>query len=173
MLAARAARSIDAAWLPEPFVTAAENQGFAMPVAATGELFPGAATQTLIMSPNIASAQAVVATRFMRAYVRGLRTCYHAINKGDTDRASVIGALMKHTPIYDRDLFSAMGMPSMDPNGIVELASWDEFQSYFIERGLQERVLDLRPYVDTGPLNAAFRSLGQEPSGVQEQASSE
>lgn len=163
VLAALAARSIDAAWLPEPFVTAAEKQGLATPVATTGELFPGAATQTLIMSPNVASARAEVATRFMRAYVRGLRTYYHALNKGDADRAAVLDALMNHTPIKDRDLFSAMGMPSMDPNGTVELASWNEFQSYFVERGLQERVLDLVPNVDTGPLNEALRSLGQEP----------
>ena len=69
---------------------------------------------------------------------------------------------MNHTPVKDRDLFSAMGMPAWTKRHY-ELASWNEFQSYFVERGLQDRVLDLRPCVDADPLNAALRSLGQEP----------
>jgi NitT/TauT family transport system substrate-binding protein len=162
VLAAFARHSIMAAWLPEPFVTAAEKQGLARTVATTGQLFPGAATQTLIMAPSLSQDQPALAQRFLRAYVRGLRAYHHAINKGDTDRAPVVQALVNHTPIKDPDLYSVMGLPSMDPNGTLELMSWKVFQAYFVERGLQHTVLDPTPYVDAGPLDAAISSVGRE-----------
>jgi NitT/TauT family transport system substrate-binding protein len=162
VLAAFGSRSIAAAWLPEPFVTAAEKQGLARTVATTGELFPGAATQTLIMAPALSQNHPALAQRFLRAYVRGLRAYHHAINKGDTDRAPVLQALMNHTPMKDPGLYSVMGLPGMHPNGTLDLASWQVFQSYFVERGLQHTVLDLTPYVDADPLNAALGQIGRE-----------
>lgn len=132
-------------------------------MATTGELLPGAATQTLIMSPSFAKQQPEVARRFLSAYVRGLRAYYHAINRGDTDRLPVVLALVNHTPVKDSGLYSVMGMPSMNPNGTVDLASWNVLQNHFVERGLQPRTLDLMPYIDTTPLEAALDPLGHEP----------
>jgi hypothetical protein len=69
---------------------------------------------------------------------------------------------MNHTPMKDPGLYSVMGLPGMDPNGTLDLASWQVFQSYFVERGLQHTVLDLTPYVDADPLNAALGQIGRE-----------
>ena len=50
----------------------------------------------------------------------------------------------------------------MNPNGTLSLDSWQVFQAYFVQRGLQNRVLDLQPYVDTTALDVALSSLGRE-----------
>jgi NitT/TauT family transport system substrate-binding protein len=162
VLAAFGSRSIAAAWLPEPFVTAAERQGLARTVATTGQLFPGAATQTLVMAPSLAKDQPDVAQRFVRAYLRGVRAYYHAINKGDADREPVVRALVNHTPIKDPSLYAVMGLPGMDRNARLDLTSWDVFQDYFVERGLQQHELDLSPYVETSLLDSAIARLGRE-----------
>jgi NitT/TauT family transport system substrate-binding protein len=163
VVAALAARAIDAAWLPEPFATSAERQGLAKTVATTGQLFPGASTQTLIMAPTLAETQPEIAQRFVLAYLRGLRVYYHAMNKGDTDRAPVVQALVNHTPIKDPDLYSVMGLPGMDPNATLDLTSWSVFQDYFVERGFQQQRVDLTPYIDTSMLDDALERLGREP----------
>jgi NitT/TauT family transport system substrate-binding protein len=164
VLAAFATHAIDAAWLPEPFATSADRQGLARTVATTGQLFPGASTQTLIMAPTLGETQPEVAQRFVRAYLRGLRVYYHAINKGDTARGPVVQALVNHTPIKDPDLYAVMGLPGMDPNAFVDLTSWSVFQDYFVERGFQKQKVDLTPYLDTTLLNAALDRLGRESS---------
>jgi NitT/TauT family transport system substrate-binding protein len=162
VVAAFGSGSIAAAWLPEPFVTAAERQGLARTVATTGELFPSAATQTLIMAPSLGQDQPAVAQRFVRAYLRGVRAYYHAITKGDSDREPVVRALVNHTPIKDPTMYSVMGLPSMDRNARLDLTSWNVFQDYFVERGLQKHKLDLSPYVEPWPLDRAIARLGRE-----------
>jgi NitT/TauT family transport system substrate-binding protein len=163
VVAALATRAIDAAWLPEPFATSAERQGLATTVATTGQLFPGASTQTLIMAPTLAETQPEVAHHFVLAYLRGLRVYYHAMNKSDTDRAPVIQALVNHTPIKDPDLYTVMGLPGMDPNASLDLTSWNVFQDYFVERGFQKQKVDVTPYIDTSMLDGAIAKLGREP----------
>jgi NitT/TauT family transport system substrate-binding protein len=129
----------------------------------TGQLFPGATTQTLIMAPTLAETQPEVAQHFVLAYLRGLRVYYHAMNKGDTDRAPVVQALVHHTPIKDPELYAVMGLPGMDPNASVDLTSWSVFQDYFVERGFQKQKVDVTPYVDTSMLDSAVEWLGREP----------
>jgi hypothetical protein len=116
------------------------------------------------MAPTLGETQPEVAQRFVRAYLRGLRVYYHAINKGDADRGPVVQALVNHTPIKDPDLYAVMGLPGMDPNAFVDLTSWSVFQDYFVERGFQKQKLDLTPYLDTTLLNAALDRLGRESS---------
>jgi NitT/TauT family transport system substrate-binding protein len=143
-------------------VTAAEQQGLARAVATTGQLFPGAATQTLVMAPTLGIDQPDVAQRFVRAYLRGVRAYFHAITKGDADREPVVRALVNHTPIKDPSVYSVMGLPSMDRNARLDLTSLNVFQDYFVERGLQKHKLDLRPYVEPSLLNSAIARLGRE-----------
>jgi NitT/TauT family transport system substrate-binding protein len=162
VLAAFASHAIDAAWLPEPFATSADRQGLARTVATTGQLFPGASTQTLIMAPTLAETQPEAAQGFVRAYLRGLRVYYHAIIKSDTERDPVVQALVNHTPIKDPALYSVMGLPGMHPNAALDLTSWSVFQDYFVERGFQKQKLDLTPFIDASLLDAALERLGRE-----------
>ena len=161
-LAAFKSGAIDAGWNVEPLATSAVNQGLAKSVAITGELFPGANAQALVMSPAFGRENPEAARRVVVAYLRGLRDYYHAFVKNDGDRASVVPALVNHTPIKDPNLFNIIGMHSVDANGALNIQTWDPFQDYFLKRGLQNTKLDLSKYVDESYLNAAIDRLGRE-----------
>jgi NitT/TauT family transport system substrate-binding protein len=95
------------------------------------------------------------------AYLRGLRDYYKAFVKNEGDRGPVVAALVNHTPIKDPNMFNVIGMHSVDPNGTLNVETWDPFQDYFLKRGLQNTRLDLSKYVDQSYLNAALDRLGR------------
>jgi NitT/TauT family transport system substrate-binding protein len=160
-LAAMKSGAIEAGWNVEPLATAEVNQGLAKPVAITGELFPGANAQALIMSPTFGRDNPEAARRYVVAYLRGLRDYYQVFVKNQADRAPVVAALVNHTPIKDPGQFNVIGMHSVDPNGALNVQTWDPFQDYFLKRGLQNTRLDLSKYVDQSYLNAAIQRLGR------------
>jgi NitT/TauT family transport system substrate-binding protein len=160
-LAAMKSGAIDAGWNVEPLATTEANQGLAKTVAITGELFPGANAQALIVSPTFARENPEAVRRYVYAYLRGLRDYYQAFVKNQGDRGPVVAPLVNHTPIKDPNMFNVIGMHSVDPNGILNIQTWDPFQEYFLKRGLQNTKLDLSKYVDQSYLNAALDRLGR------------
>jgi NitT/TauT family transport system substrate-binding protein len=160
-LAAMKSGAIDAGWNVEPLATTEASQGLAKPVAITGELFPGANAQALVVSPTFARDNPEAVRRYVYAYLRGLRDYYQAFVKNEGDRGPVVAPLVNHTPIKDPNMFNVIGMHSVDPNGILNVQTWDPFQDYFLKRGLQNTKLDLTRYVDQSYLNAALDRLGR------------
>jgi len=156
-------KAIDAAWEIEPLLTAAEKQGLAKPVATTGQLFPGAIPQALLMTTAFGKDQPEAARRFVLAYLHGLRDYYHAFNKKDGDPGPVTQALVNHTAVKDASLYELIGMPTVDANGAMDRKSWDEFQDYFIKVGVQKQKIDLARYIDMSYVDAALTRLGREP----------
>lgn len=55
-----------------------------------------------------------------------------------------------------------MGVPSLDPTGTFDAATWDPFQDFYVSQGILERKLDLTQYLDTPLVNAALERLGRE-----------
>jgi NitT/TauT family transport system substrate-binding protein len=98
---------------------------------------------------------------YVYAYLRGLRDYYQAFVKNEGDRGPVVAPLVNHTPIKDPNMFNVIGMHSVDPNGTLNIQTWDPFQDYFLKRGLQNTKLDLSKYVDQQYLNAAVDRLGR------------
>jgi NitT/TauT family transport system substrate-binding protein len=160
-LAAMKSGAIDAGWNVEPLATTEASQGLAKPVAITGELFPGANAQALVVSPTFARDNPEAVRRYVYAYLRGLRDYYQAFVKNEGDRGPVVAPLVNHTPIKDPNMFNVIGMHSVDPNGILNVQTWDPFQDYFLKRGLQNTKLDLSKYVDQSYLNGALDRLGR------------
>jgi NitT/TauT family transport system substrate-binding protein len=156
--------NIDAGWLVEPLITNAERQGVAKILAGTGQLYPAAVGTALIMSPSFERDNPDAAVRFLVAYLRGQRDYYHALNVKDTDPGQVIASLTAHTQVKDPSLYQVMGLPSLDPNGVIDPTSWDPFQDYYVSRGILERKVDLAKYLDQGLVNATLDRLGREPT---------
>jgi NitT/TauT family transport system substrate-binding protein len=163
LAAALASKTVDAVWTAEPTVTYIEQQGLAVPVAVTGDLFPGAVGATLAMSPGFARDHPEAAQRFVYATMRGHRDYYHAFIAKDVDKTSVVQSLVAHTLIKDPKLYDTIGLASVELSPRMDTASWDVLQDYFVKVGLQERKADLAKYVDNSFIEAADARLGQQP----------
>ncbi len=125
LITAFANKSIDAAWGTEPFNTTIEAKGLANAVAVTGDLYPSAVGVVLALSPGFAKSQPEASQRFVYAFLKGLRDYYHAFIAKDAsaaDKQAVIQALIQHTPVKDPNLYSVIGLPSVDPNGALDLS---------------------------------------------------
>jgi NitT/TauT family transport system substrate-binding protein len=163
IVAAFGSKRIEAAWEVEPLITAAVRRGLATSTAGTGQLFPGANGMNLVMAGDFGRDDPEAARRFVIAYLRGMRDYYHAFNKGDGDRAAVVQSLTTHTVVKDPALYEVMGMHTVDPNGALNPASWDQLQEFYLRVGVQQQKVDLSRHVDLAYLNAALDRLGREP----------
>jgi len=148
----------------EPYASNMVKQGWAKTLYSTGELSPGQVAAELIMSPQLGKDQPEAVKRFVTAFTHGARDYYHAINKGDADKAPIIDVMVNHTPIKDKALYATIGLPSINPNADVDpTPSWSEVQDFYIRRGIQKNKIDLAKYIDSSYVNAALDRLGKEP----------
>ena len=134
MVPAFANGNLDVAWSVEPFATTMFNQGSAIPFGYDYPVHPYHQVGVLIYSPDFN--QSALATKFMVGYLRGLRQYNDAFMKKDaTAREKTITTLMNHTPVKNRALYDQMTYSALDPDGKMNLQSFDEQQDYFLRTG--------------------------------------
>ncbi|MDP2728502.1 MAG: ABC transporter substrate-binding protein, partial [Dehalococcoidia bacterium] len=79
-LVALTSKSIDMAYLIEPYITMAGDQGLGVLLIASGDIIPGQQATVLIFSPTFA-ANVDAARRFIVAYLKGVRDYNDAFRK--------------------------------------------------------------------------------------------
>ncbi len=161
MAAAVANKKIDAAYLTEPFISIGVSKGLYKVAMLAGDVHPGLIGLVILGGANL-KAQQDATTRFMVAYLRGLRFYYEAYfaNPTPSGKDEVIRSITKHTPNKDPQVVAAMGMTGVDPNGAVDEKDLQRFQDYFLKAGTQKTSIELSQLVDTSFLNAALQRLG-------------
>jgi NitT/TauT family transport system substrate-binding protein len=160
IIAAFASKNIDAAWTAEPIATLSVQQGLAEEVAVTGDLFTGAIGAALTVSPGFAQNQPEAAQRFVYATLRGHEEYYHAFIAKDIDKTATVQSMVNHSLIKDPKLFDVIGLASVDPVPTMDGVSWGTLQDYFVKIGLQQRKIDLEPYIDNSYMQNAAKRLG-------------
>jgi NitT/TauT family transport system substrate-binding protein len=159
MVPAFANGNLDLAWSVEPFATTMFNQGSAVPFGYDYPVHPYHQVGVLLYSPDFSRSD--LATKFMVGYLRGLRQYNDAFVKQDaTAREKTINTLINHTPVKNRALYDQMTYSALDPDGKMNLQSFDEQQDYFIRTGTQQGRVDIQSYVDLQHTEAAARQLG-------------
>ncbi|HEY7062813.1 MAG TPA: ABC transporter substrate-binding protein [Chloroflexota bacterium] len=155
---------LDAAWNIQPFITALESRGVAKMVAPLGQFYPGAVTNTLLISPVFAERQPEAARRFVTAQVRGQRDFWHAFIKQDNvaGQEAIIEALTKYTPVKDPQQWRETIMPGVGLNGELSDAIVDDYQDYFVKAGSQREKLATAKVVDHSYVEYALDRLGRE-----------
>ena len=73
---ALANKAVDAAWAIDPFVTLIEGQGLGKKVVTTGDVFPGAVSMIILLSPVFERQNPEAARRFTVALLRGHRDAH-------------------------------------------------------------------------------------------------
>jgi NitT/TauT family transport system substrate-binding protein len=158
-LAALGTKNIDVAFLIEPLVTQADRQNIARVFLPLSAVIPGAELSVLQYSKEFA-ANTDAATRFMAAYLQGVRDFYDAtwLHKGED---AAISLLIEHLSLKDRSLWEVMRRDA-DLNGRINVASIKEQAAFYKEQGtISGDVPDIDKYIDTGFAAAAVKLIGK------------
>jgi NitT/TauT family transport system substrate-binding protein len=154
-------RAVDAAWMVEPLIGAMRKQNLGTQVASGFDAMQSGVAWLVFASPSATGNNPEIATRFMRAYVHGLRDFHHAFGLRDASPDPVLDALAAHSAIHDRKVLENAAMHPVEPNGALDIGSLDRFQDYYMAHGAQNQKIDLTRHVDTAPLDAALATLGR------------
>jgi NitT/TauT family transport system substrate-binding protein len=159
LLPAFANDNIDLAHPPEPFATLIVNAGTGAVLKRDYEVHPNHQVAVLLYSPDFSKSD--LGTKFMIAYLKGVRLYDDAYLKGDSlAREKSISAMVEHSPVKDRRLYDRMALAALDPDGKMNLQSFEEQQDFFLASGTQQGRVDLQSFIDLQHIEAAVRQLG-------------
>lgn len=113
---------IDGAIVPEPFLSMGlANQAF-VEFAPVGEFYPGHQISVLMLSGGLAGDEPT-ATRYLCAYLRGVRDFRDALIERTRQSDEVVEAIMRHTPIDDPALFEMIRYHLVARDGLPNIES--------------------------------------------------
>jgi NitT/TauT family transport system substrate-binding protein len=159
LLPAFANDNVDLAHPPEPFATLLVNAGTGAVLKRDYEVHPYHQVAVLLYSPEFSKSD--LGTKFMIAYLNGVRLYDDAYLKGDPlAREKSINAMVQHSPVKDRGLYDRMALAALDPDGKMNLQSFEEQQDFFLATGTQQGRIELRNFIDLQHIEAAVRQLG-------------
>jgi NitT/TauT family transport system substrate-binding protein len=138
-----AAKGLDAFIQLEPYVTDLEKSGAAKVVDGLYSIHPGQQSAAIFYSPVFAAKKPEVATRFMKAYIRGCRDynqAFRSDRKGE-DFKQLVAILSKWTSIKDSGVYQEMVPAGLGDDGRLNVKALEEDISYF----LAQKYLPSRP----------------------------
>jgi len=158
-VAALTNRSVDVAFMAEPFATQVVRQNIGKILTGSDVMLPGYQVTGLLYTEKFMSSHAL-AQGFMIAFLKGVRVYMAAFGGTATDQDRVIGVMTKRTDIKDAQLWKDMIPTGSSPDGAVNLQSIAEAQAYFKSLGLVQNTPDPATLVDTSFAQEAVRELG-------------
>lgn len=154
--------SIDASVMAEPTATLTANTGAATRVAGADSWYPDQQIGTLFYGSNLTHAHRDIGTKFMRAYIRGVRYYNDALAGGKMAGPAseeVIKILTQRSMIHDPAIYHAVTPNGVDPNGKLNLRSMRDDLAFYKAQNLIEGNVDIDMAVDGGFLTDAIKSL--------------
>jgi NitT/TauT family transport system substrate-binding protein len=159
-VAALTNRSVDAAFMAEPFATQVVKGGMASVLIGTDKILPGHQVTGMVYTDRFMSSKREVAVGLMTAYLKGVRVYMAAFGGTATDRDKVIQILTQRTDIKDPQLWADMTPTGASPDGQLNLQSIAESQAYFQKLGLAQNAPPAETLVDTSFTQAALKIIG-------------
>jgi NitT/TauT family transport system substrate-binding protein len=154
-------KSVDAAASIEPAPTLAVEDGSAVIIATDDVVSPYHQIAVLLYSQSFA-AKTELATRFMRAYVRGVRFYNDALKDGRLAGPAadeLIAILTEYTPVKP-EIYRKVTPTGMNPDGNVNVASLEHDLAFYTRQGLVKEKVNVDDLVDMSFAQAAVKSLG-------------
>jgi NitT/TauT family transport system substrate-binding protein len=158
-LAAMGTKNLDVAFLIEPLVTQADKQNIARVFMPLSAVIPGAELSVLQYSAQFAK-DTEAATRFMVAYLQGVRDFYDATWRHQ-DEDATIALLSEHLSLKDKELWKVMRR-NADLNGEIDVPSIKEQAAFYKEAGTVTGPLpDIEKFIDRRFAEAAVKIIGR------------
>ena len=153
-------KNLDAAEPIEPFLTTELQKGAAVLYKRSDVYAPNQQIAVIIFSPKFA-ANRELATRWMVAYLKGVRLYDSAFVKNDAAaRTEVVDILAMETNLKDKAQYAKVVSPGVDGNGKVNVEDLKKQQMFYVANGEQQRPVNLDTMVDPSFAAAAVKQLG-------------
>jgi NitT/TauT family transport system substrate-binding protein len=153
-------KAVDLALPAEPQASDAIRNG-AVKIASDDEIYPNHQISAVIYGGAFAK-KTDIATRFLRAYVRGVRDFNDSLKdgvfagpKGD----EIVAILTEYSLIKDPAVHRSFVQSNIRPDGHLDMASLAEDLEIFRAAGLVEGKVDVKAAVDESFLEAALKTL--------------
>jgi NitT/TauT family transport system substrate-binding protein len=145
--------------LIEPLVWSAAQRNMARVLVSPGQIDLGAQVAVVLYSPEFAK-NTEAATRYMVAYLKGVRDYYDAfVARKNTDAA--VDILVANLALKDRKIWTDGPPHRTDLNGKVNVAHIKAQAAFYKATGsVTGPVPDIDKYVDTSFAEAAVKRLG-------------
>ncbi len=163
MVTALENKAVDAAFLTEPGVTAAETRGVARRVASDDEMFPDHQIAVTLNSEKFLKTNRAAAVRFMRAFLRGTRDYTDAVKDGKLvgpGAEEIIAILTQYSLIKDAAVYRNIRVNYCDPDGKLNIESLEKDLAYFRSRNLIEGKVAVSDAIDISIAVEAVRGIG-------------
>ena len=159
-VAALTNRSVDVAFMAEPFATQVVKQNIGKILTGSDTMLPGYQVTGLLYTDKFMSGSHDAGVGFMVAFLKGVRAYMAAFGGNATDQDRVIGVMTKRTDIKDAELWKEMIPTGSSPDGTVDLKSIAAAQEYFKGLGLVQVTPDPATLVNTSFAQEAVKQLG-------------
>jgi NitT/TauT family transport system substrate-binding protein len=155
--------SIDASVMAEPLASLTATGGAATRVLNADSWYPDQQIAALFYGSTFLRTRRDVGEKFMRGYVRSVRTYNDALQGGKLAGPAapeVIRILAQSSPIHDPALLRAITPNGVDVNGRLNRDSMRADLKFYQTQGLIESPLTIESTIDDGFLSAALKQLG-------------
>jgi NitT/TauT family transport system substrate-binding protein len=155
-------KAIDGGILPEPPGTLISEAGVGVRFMNTEDFYPYDQVTMVFYGEKFIGQKPELARRFMRAYLRGIRTYNDALKDGKLlgpGAEDVIAVMTKNFNI-SADLIAKMYAPAIDPNGAVQVKSLQKDLDFFRAQRMVTSSIDLSNVINMSFARAASADLG-------------
>ena len=154
--------AVDAALPAEPQATQAMQDG-AVRVASDDEIYPDHQISAVLYSGAFATRDPKIATKFLKAYIRGVRDHNDALvdrkfagERGD----AVVSILTQYSLVKDPAVHRSFVLSAINPDGKLDIASMKQDLDLFRDAGLIKGKVTVEQAVDPSFLKAVIEDLG-------------
>lgn len=155
-------KAIDVGVTAEPLATLAIKKGYAVRFSGP-DLYPNQQIAVLLYGDHFSKSRSDVATKFMIAYLEGVRFYNGALKDGHfkgPNANELIDILIKNTKLKDRDLYAAMTPNGCNPDGHVDMPSMRKDYEFYKAHGYLEGNSTVDALVDHSFVDRALKTLG-------------
>lgn len=151
--------AMDAAMQLEPLITQGERQGILVPFPKDASAYaPNEEISVVMYSPNFEK-NTSLATRYMTAYLEGVRAFDNAFVYGKKNQAQ-IGAILAKDTGTSLSVLKAEAQPELDPNGHVSVSNIQQQINWYAQHGFVKTGYAASKVVNLSYVDAALKKLG-------------
>lgn len=161
MLSSMGSKQIDLALQIEPLITQGIEEGLHVRFGDATDYAPNAQIAMVLGSPQFVNEKPDVSTRFMLAYLKGVRDYNDAFVKDSGNKDEIIKIMTENTALKDPEIWKKVGVTGLNPNGKMFVDDIKNQYEWYQKQGAIQGEVDFEKAVDTSLAERAVEILGE------------